>query len=1012
MRPLTRLCCALAVALPLGLTLFPSRSAAAASAFTVNSLSDTPDASLSDGLCADASGACTLRAAIQQANADPSADIIDFAVNGTINLTGALPDISTDMTIRGSDPSLLTVRRDTGGEYRVFTVGAATVAISKLTVSNGLAPHGSTDGSNGLPGEPGGGISNKGTLTLSSCVISGNTSGKGGVSSVGHPTPSSFGPVGPGGGIYNEGELTMDNCRVSDNSAMAVKMLAIGMNSLSGEGGGIYSTGQLSMTNCTINNNRTDGNFGRPAVSGVGGGIYALGKTRMMNTDVRDNRSGSFGGGIYNSGDMTAEATSISGNSTTDWAQEFQIGLDGSDGGGIANDNVMTLTNCSVSGNRTGGGGTARNSGGQGGSGGSGGGIRNNGTMLMTRCTVNNNVTGDGAGTLFGRVGSAGHGGMGGGVFSIGMLTMTNCLVEGNVAGRGGRGDGLTISRGDGGDGGGIWNGSELGVLKLSNSTVVSNDAGAAGDGGARDGRGGGLYGGARIRSTIVASNFARSPASASDVSGQGFVSSGYNYIGIDTGGCCFNDTDRRGSVTDPFGIKLDPMSFVPLPDSPAIDAGLARDIDDQMVTADLRGAARPFDDPAVAPQAGGDNSDIGAFERQRTDPTPAEAFVLFATSTSNVTEGCVQTELTVERFGPREGTTVVTYEVAGSTAHQRGDFIYATGRVTFAPGDGTKTIPVLINEDAYAEGPEELTATLTSVTGGRITSQNSVKVQIDDNDATDGATNPIDDNATFVCQHYHDFLSRQADDAGQAFWTNQLAACNGDAGCLDRKRVDVSAAFFLSIEFQQTGYFAIRVNKAAFGDQPGNPRYLPFLDETQEIGRGVIVGQPGFEELLEASKQLYAEEFVARSDFQTAHGSQNAEQYVDSLFANTGATPTQGERNTAISAFGTGDTAGRARALRSVVESGSVYNKLYNPAFVLMQYFAYLRRDPNSAPDTNYDGYNFWLAKLNSVTQPGEDARDERVALARVRRAEMIRAFLLSTEYRGRFQGDPSRGS
>ena len=105
-------------------------------------------------------------------------------------------------------------------------------------------------------------------------------------------------------------------------------------------------------------------------------------------------------------------------------------------------------------------------------------------------------------------------------------------------------------------------------------------------------------------------------------------------------------------------------------------------------------------------------------------------------------------------------------------------------------------------------------------------------------------------------------------------------------------------------------------------------------------------------------------------------------------------------------------NTAGRARALRSVAVSGSVYNKLYNPAFVLMQYFGYLRRNPDDAPDNSLDGYDLWLVKLKRFTLPGEDERDESVALARVRRAEMVRTFLLSAEYRRRFQGDPSRGS
>ena len=304
------------------------------------------------------------------------------------------------------------------------------------------------------------------------------------------------------------------------------------------------------------------------------------------------------------------------------------------------------------------------------------------------------------------------------------------------------------------------------------------------------------------------------------------------------------------------------------------------------------------------------------------------------------------------------------------------------------------------------------MTVTLTELEGGTLSTPNPFVVRIDDDETSDVSSNPIDDDATFVGQHYHDFLSRQADGDGQAFWANQLAACAGDAACLDRKREDVSAAFFLLIEFQTTSYFAIRVNKAAFGDRPDNPRYLPLLDQTQELGRGVVVGEPGSEALLESNTRRYAVEFVARADFQAAHGGQDAGQYVDSLFAGAGATPTQAERDAAVAAFGGGDTAGRARALRSVAESGSVYNRLYNPAFVLTQYFAYLRRSPDAAPDGNFDGYDFWLAKLDRFTLPGEDARDERVALSRVRRAEMVRAFLLSAEYRGRFQGDLNRGS
>ncbi len=101
-----------------------------------------------------------------------------------------------------------------------------------------------------------------------------------------------------------------------------------------------------------------------------------------------------------------------------------------------------------------------------------------------------------------------------------------------------------------------------------------------------------------------------------------------------------------------------------------------------------------------------------------------------------------------------------------------------------------------------------------------------------------------------------------------------------------------------------------------------------------------------------------------------------------------------------------------RAQGLRKVCDSSSIFNAQYNPAFVLMQYFGYLRRNPDNAPDNNYSGYNFWLNKMNQFSQPGEDVTNESVALSRVKRAEMVKAFLVSAEYRERFQGGSNRGN
>jgi hypothetical protein len=123
-------------------------------------------------------------------------------------------------------------------------------------------------------------------------------------------------------------------------------------------------------------------------------------------------------------------------------------------------------------------------------------------------------------------------------------------------------------------------------------------------------------------------------------------------------------------------------------------------------------------------------------------------------------------------------------------------------------------------------------------------------------------------------------------------------------------------------------------------------------------------------------------------------------DQFVDQLFMNAGVTPSATDRAAAINEFGSAtniaDTAARARALRSVAENSTLAQQEFNRAFVLMQYFGYLRRKPNDPPELTLDfqGYNFWLTKLNQFNGDFDDA-------------EMVKAFITSTEYRERF-GQP----
>jgi hypothetical protein len=261
---------------------------------------------------------------------------------------------------------------------------------------------------------------------------------------------------------------------------------------------------------------------------------------------------------------------------------------------------------------------------------------------------------------------------------------------------------------------------------------------------------------------------------------------------------------------------------------------------------------------------------------------------------------------------------------------------------------------------------------------------------------------NQIDQPDFFVKQHYLDFLNRTADQSGLDFWTGNITSCGGDAGCFEVKRINTSAAFFLSIEFQQTGNLVYKMYKTGFGNLLGKPVAVdraPFMADTRQIQSTpaqVIVGQPDWNIQLETNKQAFALSFVQRAAFQSAHASQDATTYVNSLFTNAGITnPDPSEVASAITQFNTagGGDAGRAAALRSVCESGSVSAKLFNEAFVLMQYFGYLQRNPYDPPEStlDYQGYNFWLGKLNSFS--GDYIK-----------AEMVKAFIASDEYRHRF--------
>lgn len=316
---------------------------ASALTFTVNSTANTGDANTADNLCdvdlSTGGDQCTLRAAIQQANATPGADVINFdaavfATTQTIIVSNTeLPQITGDLTINGTGATLLIV--DGNANNRVFNIASgATVGINNLTVTNGYA--GETNGA---------GISNAGNLTLTNVVVRNNETN-----------------AGKGGGIFNSGTINVTNSSVHNN-----------MDN-NGEGGGIANTGSLTVTNSEIYENQSNSNF----FGGFGGGISnGEGTVNITNSVVRDNTSSGAGAGIYTSGGtLTVTTSTIRSNSSSD------------NGGGIFADGAtVTLTRSTVSGN----------------SGGNGAGIYNsNGSVSLNTSTISGNFAANIGGGYYG----------------------------------------------------------------------------------------------------------------------------------------------------------------------------------------------------------------------------------------------------------------------------------------------------------------------------------------------------------------------------------------------------------------------------------------------------------------------------------------------------------------------------------------------------------------------------------------------------------------------------------
>ena len=541
--------------------------AQAAATFTVNSLADTSDAAPGNGTCADAGGQCTLRAAIEEANSVFGDDTINFSVTGTINLTGPLPSL-TNMTINGPGSGLLTVRRDTGGNYRIFFINGFTVNISGLTVTNGRTADGTAAPVFGNSGGDGAGIFAVGTITLTDVVVTGNRTGNGG------PGGSSTGGWGgSGAGIFGGGTMTLTNVTVSNNVTGNGETGTSGGSG--GRGAGIFFHG----TSLTITNSIISGNTSGNGAVGTNGGASGGG--------------GGDGAGIQmNNGTLTMTNVSVTGNNSGD----ANFGGTGGVGGGLMTMPGVnsTLVNVTLSNNTTGDGG-----GGFTGQGGRGAGVANHGIMIIRSSTVSGNTTGN-AGTSGGD-----SGGIGGGIFNGAVLKLVNTTISGNT------------TTGFNAPGGGIYqNGSALTVI---NSTITGNTAVSHVGNGIHQS----LFvsGATVIQNSIVAQNIG-----GPDTSGN-YNSQGHNLIGNADDATGFTGSDLKGTTAAPLNALLGALAnnggptqtHALLAGSPALDAGdnaLAVDTDNNALTTDQRGTGRIADSDDAGTTA---TVDIGAFEFHQT---------------------------------------------------------------------------------------------------------------------------------------------------------------------------------------------------------------------------------------------------------------------------------------------------------------------------------------------------------------------------------------------------------
>jgi len=368
-------------------------------------------------------------------------------------------------------------------------------------------------------------------------------------------------------------------------------------------------------------------------------------------------------------------------------------------------------------------------------------------------------------------------------------------------------------------------------------------------------------------------------------------------------------------------------------------------------------------------------NSGLDWFATWQPGPTK---LIQFSVSNYPVIEDSQRVNLTVTRGGDTSNSASVSYatnDAAGLTncnvingiASPRCDYENTIGTLTWAAGDASaKTFSIAIVDDAYSEGTETFRVSLNHPSGGTLGPLSTATVTILDNDLSSGA-NPIDNTNFFIRQQYLDFLGREPDPPGLAGWTSTINNCApGDTSC---DRIHVSQLFFQSAEFQDRGYFVYRFYPVAFGRKPD---YAEFVPDLASVSGFLDANQ------LEAAKVAFINGFMARPAFVNTYNPLTNQQYVDTLLNTAGIMLSS--RQTMINGLNA-STLTRAQVVRQIVESTEVSTKYNHQAYAVMEYFGYLRRQPDSF-------YLQWIAVLDATSDP----------------RGMVTGFVTSQEYRNRF--------